>query len=490
MRPASTRTTLGWESRATLNHQLEPGALRTHAHEIGRARTPARGRRGAERVSGTSASSGCAAGAEVSGALAWAGGDATAIDSIPGTARIDSGPNAWGQRDRCVALSERALDTPVFLVGMPRSGTTILFEVLAAREDLAWFSGHLQRSPSRPALAALSRLADLSPDAPVGEPLGPGAADHRAPAGGPVEAYPLWERCCGERFRYDLLGARATAPERECMRATVDSVLRYHGKPRFAAKITGPARMADLMSIFPDARLSTSSVTGEPSSILMKVGVLATRDRMTTPAWKNGLDRGTDFADWEHHDRAAPALRGAVAARGRSGPGRGLRSRPGALRRGSLRAAFVEDPHAVLDSLATFCDLPPSPRAGRFLDSRFDLRDMNYQWRSSFDVGQIAMLDELIGETLAAYGYAIDHRPLGTKAAPSQPALAERCPRLVATRKHPAGTAGRGCAYSSHSALQPGGQAGSFRSRRRHRPARCGHRVDVICPVPKSTPRG
>ena len=307
-------------------------------------------------------------------------------------------------------MSGHALDTPVFLVGMPRSGTTVLFEVLAAREDLAWFSGHLQRSPDRPALAALSRLADLSPrmrrSVSRSDQVRPLIERLRV---GPVEAYPLWERCCGQRFRYDyLLGARATAAERECMRATVAGVLRYHGKARFAAKLTGPARISYVSSIFPEARFVHVVRDGRAVvQSLMKVEFWGARDRMTRPAWENGLTEA-DIADWERNDRAPLAL-AAVQWRRVLETAREEGERVAPERYAEVHyERFVADPNAVLDGIAAFCELSPSPRAGQFLDSRFDLRDMNYQWQSQFDAGQIAMLNELMGETLTAFDYSVE----------------------------------------------------------------------------------
>ena len=39
------------------------------------------------------------------------------------------------------------LERPVFMVGMPRSGTTIIYEALALHEDLGWFSSFGVRQP-------------------------------------------------------------------------------------------------------------------------------------------------------------------------------------------------------------------------------------------------------------------------------------------------------------------------------------------------------
>ena len=77
------------------------------------------------------------------------------------------------------------------------------------------------------------------------------------------------------------------------MRATVAGVLRYHGKARFAAKLTGPARISYVSSIFPEARFVHVVRDGRAVvQSLMKVEFWGARDRMTRPAWENGLTGG------------------------------------------------------------------------------------------------------------------------------------------------------------------------------------------------------
>ena len=44
-------------------------------------------------------------------------------------------------------MNASTVDRPIFFVGMPRSGTTLVFEAVAAHEDLAWLSQHVQRAP-------------------------------------------------------------------------------------------------------------------------------------------------------------------------------------------------------------------------------------------------------------------------------------------------------------------------------------------------------
>ncbi len=302
------------------------------------------------------------------------------------------------------------MDRPIFLIGMPRSGTTVIFEAFAAREDLAWLSQHLERAPGALPLAAVSRLADVTPSMRRSvsrtDQIRPAFERLRV---GPAEAYAFWERLCGEKFRYDYLhGVTATPEEQRRASNAVSKVGRYQGKPRFAAKVTGPARIGYLSSIFPDA--SFVHVVRDGRAVvqsLMRVYWWKERDRMHVPAWRNGLTEG-DLADWQRYEVAPEAL-AAVQWRRVVEMARSEAAELAPDRYAEVHyERFVSAPQQVLREIADFCGLPPSRRAEEFLESRFELRDMNFQWRERFDGAAIAMLDDLIGNTLRAFGYDVD----------------------------------------------------------------------------------
>lgn len=298
----------------------------------------------------------------------------------------------------------------IFLVGMPRSGTTVIFEALAARHDVAWFSNYLRRCPGMPAVSALSRLVDLSPKMRWSMGRSDQTKSRLERLGiGPDEAYPVWRRCCGKRFQFDyLLGDQPTPAERDRVRATVAAVRRYQGKPHFAAKLTGPGRIGYLSSIFPDARFVHVLRDGRAVvQSLMKIPFWKQRDRMNRPAWRNGLTE-RDLADWERHERSPLAL-AAVQWR------RVIEStREEAASQAPDRYAeisceqFVAEPQRILDGITAFCGLPPSMRADAFVWNRLRIRDMNWQWRERFNGKEIAMLNELMRDLLERLGYNID----------------------------------------------------------------------------------
>jgi hypothetical protein len=307
-------------------------------------------------------------------------------------------------------VTEHAIDRPIFFVGMPRSGTTLLFEVFAARRDVAWLSQHLQRFPGAPALALVSRLADLTPrmrrSVSRSDQLRPWLEKVRV---GPVEAYGFWERCCGERFLFDyLLGEQAPPDQRVCASAQVAKVLRYHGKPRFAAKVTGPGRIEYLSSIFPDARFVHVIRDGRAVvQSLLRVHFWRERDRMRKPAWRGGLTP-EDLAEWERHG-SSPLGLAAVQWKRVVESTRAEGAELASDRYAEVHyERFVTDPDAVLDAIAEFCDLPHSPEAQRFLRDRFTLQDMNFQWRERLESDDVVALNRLLGATLAKVGYQVE----------------------------------------------------------------------------------
>lgn len=299
------------------------------------------------------------------------------------------------------------IDRPIFFIGMGRSGTTMIFDVFAARPDLAWFSQHMNRLPWLPAVSLLSRAVDL--DRRARKAINR-SDERRSPAEklrvGPAEAYGVWERCCGEKFLFDyLLGVEATDAERRRARRTVAKVLRYAGRSRFATKITGPARIGYLTSIFPDARFVHIVRDGRAVvHSLLSVHFWKGSWREREPAWRGGLDQQR-IREWREAG-GTPAGLAAIQWAAVVESAREEAKRFAPERYAELRYEdFVSDPHAALDRLTEFCELPPNRDPHEFLDQRIGLRDMNYRWREELSEDEAAMFESLIGSTLPRFGY-------------------------------------------------------------------------------------
>jgi hypothetical protein len=290
-----------------------------------------------------------------------------------------------------------------------------MFEVFAAHPDLGWFSQYFNRLSRFPSVAALSRSADLHPK--LRRRIERSDQSRRLTNHlrvGPSEAALAWARYSGARFHTDfLLDAEANADERDRLRATVSRILRYHGKRRFAAKVTGPARIGYLTSIFPDAQFV--HIIRDARAVvqsLMRAPFWKDTWRLSEPAWRGGL-RNEELETWERLDRSALAL----AALEWRAVIRTARHEASRLATGHYREVryedFLSEPHAVLDQLVSFCALRESAAPHALLDRGFELHDMNRLWRDRFSASEIDLFDELIGELLDELGYERARRHSG-----------------------------------------------------------------------------
>jgi len=178
------------------------------------------------------------------------------------------------------------LASPIIFIGPGRSGSTIISEIILAHESLAWPSNHQEYLPRIPLVNLLRPLFDNRYWRILGEkdqlnrtrflnsllPL-------------PAEAFPFWEQITRSDLDFSrgfLLDEIATSEERTRIRKAVSRIVRWQGKQRFSMKITGPARIGYLKSIFPDARFV--NVVRDPVSTV--------RSLLAVPFWKDlGMHR-------------------------------------------------------------------------------------------------------------------------------------------------------------------------------------------------------
>jgi hypothetical protein len=53
------------------------------------------------------------------------------------------------------------IDRPIFIIGAPRSGTTILLDILAGNEGVSWISNYVNSAPSETWRSVINRLYDV-----------------------------------------------------------------------------------------------------------------------------------------------------------------------------------------------------------------------------------------------------------------------------------------------------------------------------------------
>ncbi|MCG6870643.1 MAG: sulfotransferase [Gammaproteobacteria bacterium] len=296
---------------------------------------------------------------------------------------------------------------PVFFVGAPRSGTTIIFEVFGSHESVGWLSNYSNSFPSWPSLNLLCRIFDnrffdLRGQKKQHGRLIPG--NRFLPR--PEEAYDFWSRYCDADFLRDYLLGVDASPETAAVIADLFArTSAYQGKPCMANKVTGPGRIQYLSSIFPQARFVHVIRNGrDVVRSLMKVGFWKEGGGFEHPWWNNGLPEDLLKA-WEESDRDPEVL----AAIQWVTIVRSIQSDASRLAEGRYfefrYEEFIEDPHREIGKLFTALNLKYSRRAHGYIDATMSSGRSN-RTRAPDGSRINAMLDEILSSLLNELGYS------------------------------------------------------------------------------------
>ena len=151
---------------------------------------------------------------------------------------------------------------PLFIIGAPRSGTSLLYKLLCLHPEAAWISNWSRRAPGVPAVAGLNRIASRFPATRRSVWFGSDAANayvygrRRAlwerlyPM--PVEGEPVYRHCgIGE----DPTGGRSEGAQADCLRRAFAGLRRWSGGRVLVSKrIANNQRIPFLATAFLAAR--------------------------------------------------------------------------------------------------------------------------------------------------------------------------------------------------------------------------------------------
>lgn len=301
---------------------------------------------------------------------------------------------------------------PLFVIGMPRSGTTVISEAVSVHEDLGWLSNYINWLPELPELAFFSRVLDIPFLGP--HLRGKKTQDKRVSSfvrrlfPFTAEAYRVWNRYCVENFSTDFLRKRyATSIEKERAMALVSKILRYQGKKRFFSKMTGPPRIQYLNSIFSNAYYI--HVIRDPRaniSSLLKVSFWKENDGYTRPWWTNGISP-IAMTIWENYDRSPVAL---SALQWVEVVQTAWKEKETICKKHFIEIRyedFVRDPVQTLRQISDKVGLQPSPNIQRYIYSLGKIYDMNYKFRENLKGNEIKIIEEITFETANKAGYFI-----------------------------------------------------------------------------------
>jgi hypothetical protein len=294
-------------------------------------------------------------------------------------------------------MTRAEIEAPVFLIGCGRSGTTLVYEILAEHPDLAWFSNYTERWPRVPQLALLSRVRELGALR--------GSESRFLPA--PREGHALWDRCshAAATVRNAPLTENDVVPEEaRCARRLVLAHLRYHGKRRFINKNTRNARRVRyLNAIFPDALFI--HVLRDPRATV--ASLLKVHFWPSLPIWWAGDSTPAELTAKGRDPVAVAAefwsreVEQVVEDSAGLSPDRYLEIR---------YESFVDDPARALGSVLEFCRLTPSPLVDEAL-ARHDVGSRNTKYRAQFDSRQLALIERVTARQAGRFGYDLAHAP-------------------------------------------------------------------------------
>ena len=279
---------------------------------------------------------------------------------------------------------------PVFLVGTGRCGSTIVDSILSMHPQLAWMSSWVDTFPRFPALAIGNRIWGISA-------LNRFLESRYFPT--PVEPYDTFKKIT-QHFRSETMENEVVTEAREKIVPLIEKIRRYHGRPRYLAKLVGrPVKIELFAHLFPDARFVHVARKMKPTlSSLMKIHFYRDWGPIDDWYWDDIPEAYMDFYEREGRaEELGAAIRLYMNRRQldlqlqRVEPSRWMELR---------YADFVEDPVCQIHAVCDFCQLPMDMAYEKSVRQRDVYPGTEDKWKNTFDEHQIARLDrfsEIVG---------------------------------------------------------------------------------------------
>lgn len=283
------------------------------------------------------------------------------------------------------------IDRPLFIVGCGRSGTTLLYDMLAPHPELAWFSNFTQRVPRAPQLALLSRA----------HALGPLRASRLKAVPRPREGHAIWDsvRRLQPGDNGVLCAEDATPGEIAAMRRVVAAHVRWQGRSRFMNKNTrNTRRVGYLDAAFPDAFFV--HVVRDPRATI--ASLLRVAFWSDLPIWWADDRTPSELvrAGWDPVRLGGDFWRREVEQVGRDlallDPSR------------STTVAYekiVQNPSREVGRVLELAELAPDDRFFRTLEEH-QATSRNAKFEKDLNASQIELIEQITGPTASTYGYS------------------------------------------------------------------------------------
>jgi Sulfotransferase family len=293
--------------------------------------------------------------------------------------------------------------SPTFLIGAARSGTSLLYKGLCLHPDAAYFNNYLRRLPRHPAVSVTNHIARLTPerrrrvwfsgDSNAYVYAGARKLGHRMyPM--PVEGEPVYAACGIP----DTISGETVSLNVEALRRAVAGTMRWGGGTHFINKrIANVRRIPLLAKAFPNARFV--DITRDGRAVAVSLSRVDWWDTSvvwwygdTPKAWR---DDGRDpwelcARNWVEEVRAIDSGLGDIE------PERVFRL---------TYEEFVAAPEETIFRVAAFAGLRDDTR-WRDAITGIHFSDRNHEWRQALLPEAVTRIEDVQAEELTRHGYA------------------------------------------------------------------------------------
>ncbi len=266
---------------------------------------------------------------------------------------------------------------PIFIVSMPRSGSSVFYQKFSTHPDLCWTSHDSKKFPRS---AVLSRIIQkVRPDPR------------------PTEGHRIWRRFAREEDD-SMRREHVIEEQKRYYHDLIRAQLRIFGKSRFISKYPRNCLRLDWIDeIFPDAIFVHLVRDGRAValSLLRKRDTHEGRPHwwgIRPPGWKN-------FSHCDPIESVAQQWKACVTYT------RTLAADLPPQRYGQFRYEdFCAAPADTLERVAALCDLKwPDRAALEQLVSNIDTQ--NYKWGGTFSENELERMESVMGDLLEELGY-------------------------------------------------------------------------------------
>jgi hypothetical protein len=291
-------------------------------------------------------------------------------------------------------------DEPLFILGAPRSGTSLVYKALCLHPHSAFISNWVRRYPAVPQLAAAYRIARrpsrLRRDAWFADGsnayvYGRTRSRRERAFPTPVEGEPL--------FRRHGYTSPAEAPRPDRLAASCQSIARYAGGSTFVSKrIANNRRVPLLDAAFPRARYLV--VVRDGRAVSASLARVDWWDDTELWWWNGGTPR--DWARTGRHPMEACARHWVAEVRAVESGLVGIES--SRVRQVSYET-LVADLVGELDAIRSFAGFAHDPAWLREVEALSSHSESS--WRRRLTDDDLASIEGTVGQELEARGYGL-----------------------------------------------------------------------------------